>query len=90
MQVRRSVLVSCTMLFCLAIGNFRLFFCGTVVPCAGVVAALARNRPVAATFGDGLNRRLAVLLRCQVCGHGVVVGRLRLNRSSPRVATIRW
>src|SRR5882672_5502228 len=36
-------IISCTMLFCLASGNFDLSV-GTVVPCAGVVAAVMINK----------------------------------------------
>src|SRR5438876_1018529 len=36
-------IISCTMLFCLASGNFDLSV-GTIVPCAGVVAAVMINK----------------------------------------------
>src|ERR1700742_2952391 len=36
-------MISCTMLFCLASGNFDLSV-GTIVPCAGVVAAVMINK----------------------------------------------
>src|SRR5689334_16218121 len=43
-------MISCTMLFCLASGDFDLSV-GTIVPCAGVVTAVVINQTSSITLG---------------------------------------
>src|SRR5882762_8938812 len=50
LAVSMTGMVSCTMLFCLAAGDFDLSI-GSVVACAGVVAALVMNKTGSITLG---------------------------------------
>jgi L-arabinose transport system permease protein len=74
-------MVSCTMLFCLASGNFDLSV-GTLVPCAGVIAALVTSRT--GSYSLGLSSGLIV---------GVIVGFLNgfivaVCRINPLITTL--
>jgi L-arabinose transport system permease protein len=74
-------MVSCTMLFCLASGNFDLSV-GTLVPCAGVIAALVTSKT--GSYALGLSSGLAV---------GVLVGFLNgfivaVCRINPLITTL--
>ena len=74
-------IVSCTMLFCLASGNFDLSV-GSVVACAGVVAAVVMNKTgsVAAGITVGLaSDTIAGLL------NGIVVAKFKIN---PLITTL--
>ena len=77
-------MVSCTMLFCLASGNFDLSV-GSVVACAGVVAAVAMRASgsvalgIAAALGAGALAGLA---------NGLVVARLSINPLITTLATM--
>jgi len=77
-------MVACTMLFCLASGNFDLSV-GTVVPCAGVVAAIVTNRTgsYAAGLAAGLGAGAVVGLV-----NGLVVAGLRINPLITTLATM--
>jgi L-arabinose transport system permease protein len=83
-------IVSCTMLFCLASGNFDLSV-GTVVPCAGVVAALVMGRleewgwlsRMAAGIGAGLGFGAAVGFI-----NGFVVAKCKINPLITTLATM--
>src|ERR1700722_1389951 len=55
-------IVSCTMLFCLASGNFDLSV-GSVLACAGVIASVVMNKSGSVTLGI-----------CAGLGSGMVVG----------------
>ncbi len=77
-------IISCTMLFCLASGNFDLSV-GTVVPFAGVVAAVVSNKTdntflaVAAALGAGAAVGLV---------NGVVVAKAKINPLITTLATM--
>jgi L-arabinose transport system permease protein len=77
-------MVSCTMLFCLASGNFDLSV-GSVVACSGVVAAVAMQQSgsvivgVVAALGSGALVGLA---------NGLVVARLSINPLITTLATM--
>src|SRR5581483_3029514 len=75
LSVSMTGMVSCTMLFCLAAGDFDLSI-GSVVACAGVVAALAMNRTgsiaVGVLAGLGCGAASGLL-------NGVVVAKLKIN-----------
>src|SRR5947207_4844589 len=68
-------MISCTMLFCLASGNFDLSV-GTIVPCAGVVAAVMINKSdsilIGVLAGLGFGALVGLL-------NGVVVALCRIN-----------
>jgi L-arabinose transport system permease protein len=77
-------MVACTMLFCLAAGDFDLSI-GSVVACAGVLAAVVMTRSGSITLGI-----LAALGLGAASGYvnGVVVARLRINALITTLATM--
>lgn len=84
LAVSMTGMVACTMLFCLAAGDFDLSI-GSVVACAGVVGALVMNRT--GSIGLGV---LAALGCGAVSGliNGVVVAKLRINALITTLATM--
>jgi L-arabinose transport system permease protein len=76
-------IISCTMLFCLASGNFDLSV-GTIVPCAGVVAAVMINKSDSILIGI-----LAGLAFGALVGfvNGVVVAKCKINPLITTLAT---
>jgi len=84
LSVSMTGMVACTMLFCLAAGDFDLSI-GSVVACAGVVAALVMNRTGSIAIGV-----LAGLGCGAVSGliNGVVVAKLRINALITTLATM--
>ena len=77
-------MVACTMLFCLAAGDFDLSI-GSVVACAGVLAAVVMTRSGSITLGV-----LAALGLGAASGYvnGVVVARLKINALITTLATM--
>lgn len=77
-------IISCTMLFCLASGNFDLSV-GTVVPCAGVIAAVVMNKTGSVTLGIA-----AALAAGAVVGllNGSVVAKGKINPLITTLATM--
>ena len=77
-------MISCTMLFCLASGNFDLSV-GTIVPAAGVTAAVVINHTGSITLGilAGLGMGAAVGLI-----NGVVVAKAKINPLITTLATM--
>ena len=77
-------MVACTMLFCLAAGDFDLSI-GSVVACAGVLAAVVMTRSGSITLGI-----LAALGLGAASGYvnGMVVARLRINALITTLATM--
>ncbi len=84
LSVSMTGMVACTMLFCLAAGDFDLSI-SSVVACAGVVAALVMNRTGSIALGI-----LAGLGCGAVSGliNGIVVARLRINALIATLATM--
>lgn len=84
LAVSMTGMVACTMLFCLAAGDFDLSI-GAVVACAGVVAALVMNRTGSITLGV-----LAGLACGGVSGflNGYVVAELKINALITTLATM--
>ena len=84
LSVSMTGMVACTMLFCLAAGDFDLSI-GSVVACAGVIAALVMNQTGSITVGV-----LAGLGCGAVSGliNGVVVAKLRINALITTLATM--
>ncbi len=84
LSVSMTGMVACTMLFCLAAGDFDLSV-SSVVACAGVVAALVMNRTESITLGI-----LAGLGCGAVSGliNGYVVAVLRINALITTLATM--
>ena len=84
LSVSMTGMVACTMLFCLAAGDFDLSI-GAVVACAGVVAALVMNKTGSIALGV-----LAGLGCGAVSGliNGVVVATLRINALIATLATM--
>ena len=84
LSVSMTGMVACTMLFCLAAGDFDLSI-GSVVACAGVVTALVMNKTGSITLG---------VLAGLCCGaasgliNGVVVAILRINALITTLATM--
>lgn len=74
-------MVSCTMLFCLASGNFDLSISSTVA-CAGVVAAVAMNATGSVTVGVAAALGVGALVGLT---NGVVVAKGRIN---PLITTL--
>jgi len=74
-------MVSCTMLFCLASGNFDLSV-GTLVPCAGVIAALVTSKT--GSYALGLSSGL-VVGTIVGCFNGFIVAICRIN---PLITTL--
>jgi L-arabinose transport system permease protein len=77
-------MVSCTMLFCLASGNFDLSV-GTLVPCAGVMAAIVTR--ATGNFALGLCAGLGIGLLIGLL-NGVVIAVLRINPLITTLATM--
>jgi L-arabinose transport system permease protein len=77
-------MISCTMLFCLASGDFDLSV-GSVVACAGVLAAVVSNQTGSVIVG-----MLAGILGGGLVGlvNGVVVAQLRINALIATLATM--
>ncbi len=84
LAVSMTGMVSCTMLFCLAAGDFDLSI-GSVVACSGVVTAVVMNRTDSITLGvlAGLGGGALVGLL-----NGYVVARLRINALITTLATM--
>jgi L-arabinose transport system permease protein len=84
LAVSMTGMVACTMLFCLAAGDFDLSI-GSVVACAGVLAAVVMNKTESITLGV-----LAGLGSGAVVGalNGYVVARLRINALITTLATM--
>jgi L-arabinose transport system permease protein len=84
LAVSMTGMVACTMLFCLAAGDFDLSI-GSVVACAGVIAALVMNHSGSITLGI-----LAGLSCGAVSGliNGFVVAKLRINALITTLATM--
>jgi L-arabinose transport system permease protein len=84
LAVSMTGMVSCTMLFCLAAGDFDLSI-GSVVACAGVVAALVMNKTGSIALG------ILVGLGCGALTgfvNGFVVAKLRINALITTLATM--
>ena len=84
LSVSMTGMVACTMLFCLAAGDFDLSI-GSVVACAGVVAALVMNKTGSITLG------VLAGLGCGAASgliNGFVVARLRINALITTLATM--
>ncbi|MCX6956390.1 MAG: L-arabinose ABC transporter permease AraH [Verrucomicrobia bacterium] len=84
LAVSMTGMVACTMLFCLAAGDFDLSI-GSVVACSGVVTALVMNRTDSIFLG-----MLAGLACGAVSGfvNGWVVAKLRINALIATLATM--
>jgi L-arabinose transport system permease protein len=84
LAVSMTGMVSCTMLFCLAAGDFDLSI-GSVVACAGVLAAVVMNRTESITAGI-----IAALLLGAAVGfvNGFVVAKLKINALITTLATM--
>src|SRR5580700_3221739 len=76
-------MVSCTMLFCLASGNFDLSV-GTIVPCAGVVAAVMINKSDSILIGILAGLGFGALVGFV---NGVVVAKCKINPLITTLAT---
>jgi L-arabinose transport system permease protein len=84
LAVSMTGMVSCTMLFCLAAGDFDLSI-GSVVACSGVIAAVVMNKTDSIALGV-----LAGLGGGALVGfvNGYVVARLRINALITTLATM--
>ena len=84
LAVSMTGMVACTMLFCLAAGDFDLSI-GSVVACSGVVAALVMGQTGSIALGV-----LAALATGATSGliNGVVVAKLRINPLITTLATM--
>jgi len=84
LAVSMTGMVACTMLFCLAAGDFDLSI-GSVVACAGVLAAVVMNRTGSIALGV-----LAGLASGALVGfiNGYVVAKLRINALITTLATM--
>lgn len=84
LAVSMTGMVACTMLFCLAAGDFDLSI-GSVVACAGVIAAVVMNRTGSITIGVlaalGFGAAVGVV-------NGFVVAKLKINALITTLATM--
>jgi len=77
-------MVACTMLFCLAAGDFDLSI-GSVVACAGVIAAVVINRTGSITIGITAAIGFGIVVGLV---NGFVVAKLRINALITTLATM--
>jgi L-arabinose transport system permease protein len=84
LAVSTTGMVACTMLFCLAAGDFDLSI-GSVVACAGVLAAVVMTRTGSIALGIGAGLGLGALAGYV---NGFVVARLRINALITTLATM--
>ena len=84
LAVSMTGMVACTMLFCLAAGDFDLSI-GSVVACAGVLAAVVMNQTESIALGIAAALALGALVGFV---NGFVVARLRVNALIATLATM--
>ena len=84
LAVSTTGMVACTMLFCLAAGEFDLSV-GSVVACAGVVAAVVMGRTGSVTLGVAAGLGLGTVVGLV---NGLVVAHLRINALIATLATM--
>lgn len=84
LAVSMTGMVACTMLFCLAAGEFDLSV-GSVVACSGVLAAVTMNRSGSTCLGVLAGLALGALVGFV---NGYVVARLRINALITTLATM--
>lgn len=84
LAVSMTGMVACTMLFCLAAGDFDLSI-GSVVACAGVLAAVVMNRSGSITLGVAAGLGIGALVGLT---NGYVVAKLRINALITTLATM--
>jgi L-arabinose transport system permease protein len=84
LAVSMTGMVSCTMLFCLAAGDFDLSI-GSVVACAGVLAAVVMNKSESITLGVVAALGLGALVGFI---NGFVVAQLKINALITTLATM--
>ena len=84
LAVSMTGMVACTMLFCLAAGDFDLSI-GSVVACAGVIAAVVMNRTGSIAVGVACALAFGALVGLT---NGFVVARLQINALIATLATM--
>ena len=84
LAVSMTGMVACTMLFCLAAGDFDLSI-GSVVACAGVLAAVVMNKTESITLGVAAGLGIGALVGV---ANGYVVAKLRINALITTLATM--
>jgi L-arabinose transport system permease protein len=84
LAVSMTGMVACTMLFCLAAGDFDLSI-GSVVACAGVIAAVVINRTGSISIGIAAAIGFGILVGLV---NGFVVAKLRINALITTLATM--
>ena len=84
LAVSMTGMVACTMLFCLAAGDFDLSI-GSVVACAGVIAAVVINRTGSITIGITAAIGFGIVVGLV---NGFVVAKLRINALITTLATM--
>ncbi len=84
LAVSMTGMVSCTMLFCLAAGDFDLSI-GSVVACAGVLAAVVMNKSESIALGVGAALGLGAVVGFI---NGFVVAKLKINALITTLATM--
>lgn len=84
LAVSMTGMVACTMLFCLAAGDFDLSV-GSVVACAGVIAAVVMNRTGSVALGVSAGLGMGALVGLT---NGLVVAKLRINALITTLATM--
>jgi len=84
LAVSMTGMVACTMLFCLAAGDFDLSI-GSVVACAGVIAAIVMNQSGSIALGVAAALGFGGLVGCL---NGWIVATLRINALITTLATM--
>ena len=84
LAITTTGLLACTMLFCLASGHFDLSI-GSIVACAGVLAAVVMN--ATGSIGVGITAGLALGLGVGVF-NGVIIAKLKINALITTLATM--
>src|SRR5215212_412548 len=84
LAVSMTGMVCCTMLFCLAAGDFDLSI-GSVVACAGVIVAVVMNKTGSITLGVLAGLGVGALVGLT---NGFVVAKLKINALITTLATM--
>jgi len=84
LAITTTGLLACTMLFCLASGHFDLSI-GSIVACAGVLAAVVMNK--SGSIGIGITAGLALGLSVGIF-NGVIISKLKINALITTLATM--
>lgn len=84
LAISTTGIAACTMLFCLASGHFDLSV-GSVIACAGVIAAIVMRETDSVVFGVGAALGMGLVVGLI---NGIVIAKLRINALITTLATM--